>query len=75
MVGGVDADGEAVDNFTSDQFDSLDFIVGVLERAYPDAEVCGHRDLSPDADGDGVVEKHEWLKDCPSFSVRENFGG
>lgn len=31
--------------------------------------VCGHRDLSPDKDGDGVVEPHEWLKTCPSFDV------
>ena len=31
--------------------------------------VCGHRDLSPDKDGDGVVEPHEWLKTCPGFDV------
>lgn len=29
----------------------------------------GHRDLSPDIDGDGVVERHEWLKTCPGFDV------
>jgi N-acetylmuramoyl-L-alanine amidase len=33
-------------------------------------DVCGHRDLSPDLDGDGVVEKHEWLKTCPGFDVK-----
>lgn len=33
--------------------------------------ICGHRDLSPDKDGDGEVEKHEWVKTCPNFSVRE----
>jgi hypothetical protein len=31
--------------------------------------VVGHRDLSPDTDGDGVVEPHEWLKTCPGFDV------
>lgn len=31
--------------------------------------VCGHRDLSPDKDGDGVIEPHEWLKACPGFDV------
>lgn len=31
--------------------------------------VCGHRDLSPDKDGDGKVEPHEWLKVCPGFDV------
>jgi N-acetylmuramoyl-L-alanine amidase len=33
-------------------------------------DICGHRDLSPDKDGDGQVEKHEWLKTCPGFDVR-----
>lgn len=31
--------------------------------------ICGHRDLSPDIDGDGTVEPHEWLKTCPGFDV------
>lgn len=31
--------------------------------------ITGHRDLSPDRDGDGVVEPHEWLKTCPGFDV------
>lgn len=32
--------------------------------------VCGHRDLSPDKDGDGQIESFEWLKTCPGFDVR-----
>lgn len=31
--------------------------------------VCGHRDTSPDADNNGVVERHEWLKTCPGVDV------
>lgn len=31
--------------------------------------VCGHRDLSPDANGNGMVEPFEWLKTCPGFDV------
>lgn len=31
--------------------------------------IVGHRDLSPDTDGDGKVEPHEWLKTCPGFDV------
>jgi N-acetyl-anhydromuramyl-L-alanine amidase AmpD len=38
----------------------------VLEKG-----ICGHRDLSPDADGDGTVERHEWLKTCPGFNVAD----
>lgn len=32
--------------------------------------VCGHRDLSPDGDGDGLIEPFEWTKTCPGFDVR-----
>lgn len=71
MVGGVDADGKSENNFTEEQWESLALLVATLERAYPNADVLGHRDLSPDLDGDGVIEQHEWLKDCPSFDVRE----
>ena len=31
--------------------------------------VCGHRDLSPDADGDGRTTRADWLKTCPGFDV------
>ena len=71
LVGGVtESTGEAEDNFTQAQYESLMAMVAMLERAYPEAELVGHRDLSPDLDGDGIVEKHEWLKECPSFDVK-----
>ena len=69
MVGGVDATGTPENNFTQDQFDSLVAVTVVLERAYPEAEIVGHRDLSPDVNGDGIVTSDEWLKACPSFDV------
>lgn len=71
MVGGVNEDGLADGNFTADQFVSLKVSIIMLLRAYPGAKVVGHRDLSPDLDGDGIIEKHEWLKDCPSFDVKK----
>lgn len=70
MVGGVDATGTPENNFTQDQFDSLVAVTVVLERAYPEAEIVGHRDLSPDVNGDGIVTSDEWLKACPSFDVK-----
>lgn len=70
LVGGLSEDGQAEDNFTDAQFSSLFDVLQTLKKAYPDAEVLGHRDLSPDVDGDGVVEQHEWIKDCPCFDVR-----
>jgi hypothetical protein len=33
--------------------------------------VCGHRDLSPDGNGNGMVEAFEWLKTCPGFDVSQ----
>jgi N-acetylmuramoyl-L-alanine amidase len=34
--------------------------------------VCGHRDLSPDLNGDGEIEPEEWIKACPCFEVKES---
>jgi len=41
----------------------------MVSLAYPGIRHVGHRDLSPDLDGDGIVERHEWMKDCPCFDV------
>lgn len=37
--------------------------------------VVGHRDLSPDINGDGEIDSHEWLKICPGFDVRRWLAG
>ena len=71
LVGGVNNNYEPENNFTEEQFESLGKVVDLLLLAYPGAVVVGHRDLSPDLDGDGVIEEHEWIKDCPSFDVGE----
>ena len=56
------------DRFTQIQWDRLAANIGGLLRAYPNAKVVGHRDLSPDIDNDGLVERWEWLKTCPGFA-------
>ena len=71
LVGGVAADGKSEDNFTSEQFDSLEELLKVQRKIYANAKILGHRDLSPDINGDGIVEKREWKKDCPCFEVSE----
>lgn len=38
-------------------------------------DICGHRDLSPDKNGNGKIEQSEWIKKCPGFDVREYFDG
>lgn len=71
LVGGLDESGTPTDNFTPAQFAALSASVRFLRRAYPNAVVLGHRDLSPDINGDGVVTSDEWLKECPCFDVRQ----
>jgi N-acetylmuramoyl-L-alanine amidase len=58
------------DKFTPAQWVSLAARVQTLGELFPEAKVCGHRDFSPDLDGDGVIERHEWLKICPGFDVK-----
>ena len=57
------------DEYTPDQWDALAGLVGALRKKYPLARVVGHRDLSPDRNGDGVVTPVEWTKTCPGFDV------
>lgn len=55
--------------FTAAQWTALKTLTSVLQGKYPAAKVCGHRDFSPDLDGDGVIEPQEWIKTCPGFDV------
>lgn len=81
LVGGLLADGKpadvlnplAFDVFTTEQMTAAHTAIAFLRRVYPGAKVVGHRDLSPDLDQDGEVEKHEWLKTCPGFDVGREF--
>ena len=57
--------------YSLQQWATLHHLVLDLQARYPGLKVCGHRDLSPDADGDGTIEPTEWVKLCPSFEVRE----
>ena len=58
------------DRFTPEQWASLALLVAELEAHYPGADVLGHRDYSPDLDGDGLIESWEFNKLCPGFDVR-----
>lgn len=71
MAGGIDAKGKPENNFTPEQWVSLEEVIRDLHGDYPEAKIIGHRDTSPDLDGDGKIEKHEWMKACPSFEVSE----
>jgi N-acetylmuramoyl-L-alanine amidase len=74
--GGLDANGKAKDTRTEAQKISiLKCLYEAMEYAGPGGikRITGHRDLSPDLDGDGVVEKHEWVKMCPCFEAEPEY--
>lgn len=57
------------DAYTDAQWKTLVRVVGEMGARFGQLQILGHRDLSPDTDGDGIVEPHEWLKTCPGFDV------
>lgn len=72
-IGGIDAHGRPVDNRTPQQRAALKHIVTLLRAQYPKAMVCGHRDLSPDLDGNGRIEPWEYVKACPCFDAVKEY--
>lgn len=72
-IGGLDANGKAKDTRTDKQRTALNVLVKELKKRYPEAVVLGHRDCSPDKNGNGIIEKWEWLKECPCFDVGKEF--
>ena len=67
--GGLDEQGHPADTRTQQQKFSLRALIRTLKKDFSITRVCGHRDLSPDKNGNGVVEPSEWLKQCPCFDV------
>lgn len=73
-VGGLDKDGKPADTRTPEQKRALRELVYKLMDEYPGiVEVIGHRDASPDRNKDGKITPNEWIKQCPCFSVRDEF--
>ena len=69
---------DAVDTRTTEQKRSLaEVIIEVVrwncKNGHTEIEIGGHRDESPDIDGDGIVEPWEWLKQCPCFDVKPEY--
>jgi hypothetical protein len=57
------------DKYTRKQWAALAELVGTLEKDLPIDVVAGHRDFSPDKNGNGKIEQNEWVKICPGFNV------
>lgn len=75
-VGGVAADGRTPkDTRTPAQKAALVHILTELKAKYPAATIKGHRDYSPDRNGNGRIEPSEYIKACPSFDAVAEYRG
>lgn len=69
-VGGLNSEGRPKDTRTVAQYHALRRCVETLKVIYGDVDVMGHRDLSVDLNGDGMISRNEWMKSCPCFDVK-----
>ena len=73
-VGGLDKEGRPADTRTDAQRTALIRLVKSLQLAFPNVkQVIGHRDTSPDLNGDGIISPNEYMKACPCFDVKKEF--
>lgn len=68
-AGGCDMNLKPKDTRTAAQKAAMAKYVHDFHAKHPDVKIVGHRDLSPDLNGNGIIEPDEWLKACPSFDV------
>jgi len=68
-TGGIDSNGKSVDNRTPEQKASLLRLLKSLKEKFPQAIIKGHRDFSPDKNGNGKIDLWERIKDCPCFDA------
>lgn len=73
--GGCDSKGKAKDTRTETQKESLKKVIteAVLWGEGNITRICGHRDLSPDLNGNGIVEPDEWVKECPCMDASPEY--
>lgn len=71
--GGLDDDGRPADTRTPAQRTALLQLLQLLLKLAPQATILGHRDLSPDRNGDGRITPDEWIKQCPCFDALHEY--
>ena len=71
--GGLDEDERPKDTRTEAQKQTILKLVSALKTIYPEANIVGHRDLFPDRNNDGVIDRDDWLKECPCYDVQSEF--
>lgn len=73
-IGGLDArdnNGRMIkDTRTAQQKESLIKLLKQLISRYPTIKrIIGHRDTSPDLNGNGIIDPYEYIKGCPCFNA------
>lgn len=83
-IGGVNPANynEAMDTRTEAQkkgiIEAIQYVKDYLQSSGKDAKsipIKGHRDASPDQNGDGVISSWERIKECPSFDAITEYQG
>ena len=69
MIGGLDEFGTPKNTFTDEQFHALMAEIINIRTFCNISQIKGHRDFSPDLNGDGLITPDEWVKQCPCFDV------
>lgn len=72
-IGGLDAGGRPADTRTAAQRTALADVLQTWKNRYPRARIVGHRDLSPDTNGNGRVDAWERIKECPCFEAAREY--
>jgi N-acetylmuramoyl-L-alanine amidase len=73
-IGGMNAENtRPEDTRTLRQKGRLLSLLVDLRKLYPNAQILGHRDLSEDKNGNGIIESSEWVKACPSFDAKSEY--
>lgn len=71
--GGLTASGQPADTRTPEQRAALIELLRKLLLTYPGVRICGHRDFSPDLNGNGTIEPNEYIKMCPCFDASTEY--
>jgi N-acetylmuramoyl-L-alanine amidase len=72
-IGGLDSEGMPKDTRTEKQKHTLEMRIKSLCDQYPITTIKGHRDYSKDLNNDGIIERWEWMKECPCFDTEVEY--
>lgn len=77
--GGLGKDAKPKDTRTEEQKKSIIYVLEEIlhevkeSQAIEGIEIKGHRDYSPDKNGNGIIDPEERMKECPCFDVKTEY--